>query len=123
MLLQAKTKGELVAPGEKSRTQRLRERRLKKAFQKRKAARSLKALPKQQQEAKEVKAKLVKARNTTLAKESKGKRKEKKWAEKSLSSSKKFFERLQDQVTSAVNPAKKKPRPEKARVAASGFKL
>ncbi|CAN8005175.1 unnamed protein product [Ixodes hexagonus] len=126
--VKAKTKGELVAAGEKTRTQRLHERRLKKAFQKRRAAKmAAKAAakaPPQQREAKEARDKVIKAANTKLARPAKADRRtENKHAEKSLSSSKKFFERLQDQVTSAKTVAKKKPRPEQPRGAASGFKL
>ncbi|CAN8029121.1 unnamed protein product [Ixodes persulcatus] len=121
--VKAKTKGELVAAGEKTRTQRLRERRLKKAFQKRRAAkaaaRAAAKAPPLQREAKEARDKVVKAANTKLAKPARAGGR----AEKSLSSSKKFFERLQDRVTSTKAVAKKKPRPDQPRGAASGFKL
>ncbi|KAH9370752.1 hypothetical protein HPB48_016180 [Haemaphysalis longicornis] len=66
--VKAKTKGELVAKGEKSRTQRLRERRLKKALQKRRAA---KAAAKTNQLPVDTR-KVIKATNTTLAKPAKG---------------------------------------------------
>lgn len=61
-----------MAAGEKTRTQRLRERRLKKAFQKRRAAkaaaRAAAKAPPLQREAKEARDKVVKAANTKLAK-------------------------------------------------------
>ncbi|CAN8011409.1 unnamed protein product, partial [Ixodes pacificus] len=121
--VKAKTKGELVAAGEKTRTQRLRERRLKKAFQKRTAAkaatRAAAKAPPLQREAKEARDKVVKAANTKLAKPARAGGR----AEKSLSSSKKFFERLQDRVTSTKAVVKKKPRPDQPKGAASGFKL
>ncbi|XP_077515527.1 U3 small nucleolar ribonucleoprotein MPP10 [Amblyomma americanum] len=127
--VKAKPKGELVAKGERSRTQKLRERRLKKAFQKRRAAK----MASKPNQLTEDKRKVIKATNTELAKPAQGaksakgkkaaKSKGDKWAEKSLSSSKKFFERLQDQVTSAaVAPAKKKTRKKNGTVAAN-FKL
>uniref|UniRef100_A0A224ZBE2 U3 small nucleolar ribonucleoprotein protein MPP10 n=1 Tax=Rhipicephalus zambeziensis TaxID=60191 RepID=A0A224ZBE2_9ACAR len=126
--VKTKQKGELVSKGERTRTQKLRERRLKKALQKRRAAKANNKAGKVTEE----KRKLIKATNTELAKPLKGaksakgskavKGKSDKWAEKSLSSSKKFFERLQDQVTSAVAPAKKKTKKKDAVVAAN-FKL
>lgn len=126
--VKTKPKGEMVAKGERTRTQKLRERRLKKALQKRRAAKAANKAGKVTED----KKKVIKATNTELAKPVKGtksakgakaaKGKSDKWAEKSLSSSKKFFERLQDQVTSAVAPAKKKTRKKDAVVAAN-FKL
>ncbi|KAL1435533.1 hypothetical protein MTO96_000196 [Rhipicephalus appendiculatus] len=126
--VKTKQKGELVSKGERTRTQKLRERRLKKALQKRRAAKANNKAGKVTEE----KRKVIKATNTELAKPVKGaksakgskavKGKSDKWAEKSLSSSKKFFERLQDQVTSAVAPAKKKTKKKDAVVAAN-FKL
>lgn len=123
-----KPKGELVSKGERTRTQKLRERRLKKALQKRRAAKANRKAGKITEE----KKKVIKSANTQLAKPVKGTKSAKgakdvkgkgdKWAEKSLSSSKKFFERLQDQVTSAVTPAKKKTKKKNA-VIASKFKL
>ncbi|KAH7961263.1 hypothetical protein HPB52_006393 [Rhipicephalus sanguineus] len=102
--VKTKPKGELVSKGERTRTQK-RERRLKKALQKRRAAKANNKAGKVTEE----KRKVIKATNTELAKPVKGaksakgakavKGKSDKWAEKSLSSSKKFFERLQDQVT------------------------
>ncbi|XP_050045601.1 U3 small nucleolar ribonucleoprotein protein MPP10 [Dermacentor andersoni] len=126
--VKTKPKGEMVAKGERTRTQKLRERRLKKALQKRRASKAANKAGKVTED----KKKVIKATNTELAKPIKGtktakgakasKGKSDKWAEKSLSSSKKFFARLQDQVTSAVAPAKKKARKKDAVVAAS-FKL
>ncbi|XP_037291713.2 U3 small nucleolar ribonucleoprotein MPP10 [Rhipicephalus microplus] len=126
--VKTKPKRELVSKGERTRTQKLRERRLKKALQKRRAAKANNKAGKVSEE----KRKVIKATNTELAKPVKGsksakgskavKGKSDKWAEKSLSSSKKFFERLQDQVTSAVAPAKKKTKKKDAVVAAN-FKL
>ncbi|XP_065309260.1 U3 small nucleolar ribonucleoprotein protein MPP10 [Dermacentor albipictus] len=126
--VKTKPKGEMVAKGERTRTQKLRERRLKKALQKRRASKAANKAGKVTED----KKKVIKATNTELAKPVKGtktakgakasKGKSDKWAEKSLSSSKKFFERLQDQVTSAVAPAKKKARMKDAVVAAN-FKL
>ncbi|XP_037511590.1 U3 small nucleolar ribonucleoprotein protein MPP10 [Rhipicephalus sanguineus] len=126
--VKTKPKGELVSKGERTRTQKMRERRLKKALQKRRAAKANNKAGKVTEE----KRKVIKATNTELAKPVKGaksakgakavKGKSDKWAEKSLSSSKKFFERLQDQVTSAVAPAKKKMKKKDAVVAAN-FKL
>uniref|UniRef100_L7M7Y7 U3 small nucleolar ribonucleoprotein protein MPP10 n=1 Tax=Rhipicephalus pulchellus TaxID=72859 RepID=L7M7Y7_RHIPC len=126
--VKTKPKGELVSKGERTRTQKLRERRLKKALQKRRAAKANNKAGKVTEE----KRKVIKATNTELAKPVKGaksakgskavKGKSDKWAEKSLSSSKKFFERLQDQVTSAVAPAKEKTKKKDAVVAAN-FKL
>ncbi|KAL3250055.1 hypothetical protein MRX96_055665 [Rhipicephalus microplus] len=126
--VKTKPKRELVSKGERTRTQKLRERRLKKALQKRRAAKANNKAGKVSEE----KRKVIKATNTELAKPVKGsksakgskgvKGKSDKWAEKSLSSSKKFFERLQDQITSAVAPAKKKTKKKDAVVAAN-FKL
>ncbi|XP_075536161.1 U3 small nucleolar ribonucleoprotein MPP10 [Dermacentor variabilis] len=126
--VKTKPKGEMVAKGERTRTQKLRERRLKKALQKRRASKAANKAGKVTED----KKKVIKVTNTELAKPVKGtktakgakasKGKSDKWAEKSLSSSKKFFERLQDQVTSVVAPAKKKARKKDAVVAAN-FKL
>lgn len=127
--VKAKPKGELVAKGERSRTQKLRERRLKKALQKRRAAKAAR----RSNQLTEDKKKVIRATNTELTKPTKGAKSAKdrkaakgkgdKWAEKSLSSSKKFFERLQDQVTSAAAaPTKKKTRKKNGTVAAN-FKL
>uniref|UniRef100_G3MR23 U3 small nucleolar ribonucleoprotein protein MPP10 n=1 Tax=Amblyomma maculatum TaxID=34609 RepID=G3MR23_AMBMU len=127
--VKAKPKGELVAKSERSRTQKLRERRLKKAFQKRRAAK----LTSKSNQLSEDKKKVIRATNTELAKPAKSAKSAKgtkaakgkgdKWAEKSLSSSKKFFERLQDQVTSAVAASTKKKTRKKNGTVAANFKL
>lgn len=66
--VKAKPKGELVAKGERSHTQKLRERRFKKALQKRRAAK----VASKTNQLSEGKKRVIRATNTELAKPAKG---------------------------------------------------